>query len=255
MGANHDLRKDIEELPASTIREVRKRMKANIPPMQAALDMKLPPHLVAHSLARRVGLKPKNPRQELFAHLVAKGWHPHLVRRALADKNNDDKRFKLARAYAKPPGITFEQADSLLGRRDSRKLATHTYLERLGPDTVGVRYHNTYVVKAHRDGRFETDSGGYRTKTTKERISEYAPDSVYQKQHQWHYSDGTPYTDEVFHPPGSPHLHPEAQPFIKAVNESGHDLLPRMVYADWLQEKGHEEEAHRLRTSTGPMKL
>lgn len=63
----------------------------------------------------------------------------------------------------------------LTGRcKDRRKIANNTYLERRGDD-IAVRLHDTDVVTYKANGDVVLDSGGWRTYTTKERMSTYGP--------------------------------------------------------------------------------
>ena len=82
--------------------------------------------------------------------------------------------------------LTFSQCESLIGKRDSKKLENNTYLERINPDCYGVRLHSTYVVRVYRDGRYVIDSGGWLTVTTKDRINKYSPCRVHQSKHVWY---------------------------------------------------------------------
>lgn len=88
--------------------------------------------------------------------------------------------------------MNYEAADALLsGRnRDSRKLENNTYLIRIDDKTIGVRLHNTHVVKFHKDGRIILNTGGWRTVTTKDRINGYAPVSVFQRKYEWYVAFG-----------------------------------------------------------------
>lgn len=78
--------------------------------------------------------------------------------------------------------------------RVSRKIASHTYLERLESGQIAVRLHNTYVVRFYASGAVELDSGGWQTVTTKERINRYlAPGlSLFQEKHVWYVQDRRP---------------------------------------------------------------
>jgi hypothetical protein len=67
----------------------------------------------------------------------------------------------------------FREADALLGKRTQRKLGNNTYIRREGLLIV-VRLHATDIIKIGKD-RIVLDSGGYRTKTTKERINAVLP--------------------------------------------------------------------------------
>lgn len=84
--------------------------------------------------------------------------------------------------------LTFADAEQLCGNRNGRKLELNTYLERIDPDTFGVRLHNTYVVEIHRDGTYTLDSGGWYTVTTKDRINRYSPARVYQRNFGWYFA-------------------------------------------------------------------
>lgn len=68
----------------------------------------------------------------------------------------------------------FDIYSDQLGRRDSRKLERNTYLER-GEGFVAIRLHATHIVRFFPDGSFELRTGGWRTKTTIDRIRDYAP--------------------------------------------------------------------------------
>ena len=86
-----------------------------------------------------------------------------------------------------PTPTTYAEADSILGRKDSRKIAHNTYLERLDAETIGVRLHRTYVVRFNVNGTLSLDSGGWQTVTTKERMNRYLPAGfrLYQQDYQW----------------------------------------------------------------------
>lgn len=77
-----------------------------------------------------------------------------------------------------------EWAESeLTGRcRDRRKMANNTYLERLGDD-IGLRLHDTHVIVWKPNGDIVLDSGGWRSMTTKERMTNFLPGTY--PQHSW----------------------------------------------------------------------
>ena len=66
----------------------------------------------------------------------------------------------------------YAQMAAKLNGRQSRKIGNNTYMERIDAETIGVRYHSTLVVRAT-PGYVELDSGGWHTKTTWERMSDY----------------------------------------------------------------------------------
>lgn len=69
---------------------------------------------------------------------------------------------------------------------DRRKVGNNTYAEILHDGSVGIMLHSTYVVKIHEDGTFTLNSGGWQTLTTKDRINQYSPKRVYQKDFTWY---------------------------------------------------------------------
>ena len=62
---------------------------------------------------------------------------------------------------------------------------TIKYTDRHGVEHI--RLHDTDIVSYHPDGTMTIDSGGWQTRTTKDRINEYLPDHVtlYQKNFTW----------------------------------------------------------------------
>ncbi len=63
-------------------------------------------------------------------------------------------------------------AEAELNGRDRRNLERNTYLERIGADTIGVLYHETFVMRITPKA-VVLDSDGWHTKTTWERMSRY----------------------------------------------------------------------------------
>ena len=92
----------------------------------------------------------------------------------------------------------FEHASSLLraAKGGRLRLGNNTYLEYVNPELadgfIGVRLHNTYIVRFYRDGRVTLHTGGYHTVTTKERINQFTSKRVYQKDHVWYVVGHTP---------------------------------------------------------------
>lgn len=82
---------------------------------------------------------------------------------------------------------TYQELDSLLGRRESRKIGNNTYAERLGPDAIGIRLHRTHVVILS-PVRVVLNSGGWHTNTTKDRINTFLPGGwhVEQEKGRWY---------------------------------------------------------------------
>lgn len=74
------------------------------------------------------------------------------------------------------------------GKRNAerRKVGNNTYAEILPNGSVGIKLHNTYVVKINPDNTYTLNSGGWQTVTTKDRINEYNPVRVYQRDFTWY---------------------------------------------------------------------
>lgn len=80
---------------------------------------------------------------------------------------------------------SYEQAKAALKGRQSKKLQNNTYAELNHDGSIGIRLHATQVVIYFPDGRVRLTSGGWRTVTTKDRLNEYSPFYVMQKNHAW----------------------------------------------------------------------
>lgn len=53
-------------------------------------------------------------------------------------------------------------------------------------DGFGIQYVGTVVVEINSKNEYTLNSGGYSTRTTKERIGMYSPASIYQRNFQWY---------------------------------------------------------------------
>jgi hypothetical protein len=94
--------------------------------------------------------------------------------------------------------MDFSTASATLKKRESKKIGNNTYLVRISPETIGVRLHNTVVVRIHSDGTYTLNSGGWRTVTTKDRINAYSPVRVSQRKHEWYVGDeNIPFHDGI----------------------------------------------------------
>lgn len=92
----------------------------------------------------------------------------------------------MAKLKATPKNLA--AAIEVLAGRESVRLGNNTYLENLpGLQFIGVRLHNTYIVRFHYNGQITLHSGGWRTVTTKDRINEFISGRVYQKRGVWFY--------------------------------------------------------------------
>jgi len=81
-----------------------------------------------------------------------------------------------------------EAVKMVQGKRDktSRKIGNNTYAEILHDNTVAIKLHSTYVVKINSNGTYTLNSGGWQTVTTKDRINQYSPVRVYQRDFTWY---------------------------------------------------------------------
>jgi hypothetical protein len=84
--------------------------------------------------------------------------------------------------------LTFESCANLLSKRESKKLANNTYLSKDGDDFV-VTLHSTKIIRISPENEIVLNSGGYRTKTTKQRLNEFSKASVNQKSGIWYIND------------------------------------------------------------------
>lgn len=84
--------------------------------------------------------------------------------------------------------MTHAEAVSMVrGKRNAnrRKVGNNTYAEILPDGSVGITLHSTCVVKIHQDGTYTLSNGGWQTPTTKDRINQYSPVRVYQRNYEW----------------------------------------------------------------------
>jgi hypothetical protein len=81
--------------------------------------------------------------------------------------------------------MTYAEANTILGNKDRKVLGNNTALERRDNGTIAVRLHNTDVVVFHPDYRVVLNSGGFKTKTTKDRLNSYSGHRVYVRKGVW----------------------------------------------------------------------
>jgi hypothetical protein len=110
---------------------------------------------------------------------------------------------------------------------------------------VCIRYHDTDIVRIHEDGLITLDSGGWRTKTTKERINSYSPAGIRQEKGIWYIGDVVFYDSMMVDADGRPVTPPRpdlglkmliskarVDQFVKLVD--GFDKLPMPDSGDCL---------------------
>jgi hypothetical protein len=84
--------------------------------------------------------------------------------------------------------LTYANCQEILAKRDSKKLANNTYLYR-SDNVFRVKLHNTDVITIHDDNTQTLQSGGYLTKTTKDRLNSFSFASIFQKRGLWFFNN------------------------------------------------------------------
>ena len=85
--------------------------------------------------------------------------------------------------------LTYATCQEILSKRYSKKLANNTYLYR-SDDVFRVKLHNTDIVTINSDNTQTLNSGGYLTKTTKDRLNTFSYASISQKRGLWFIQQG-----------------------------------------------------------------
>lgn len=60
-----------------------------------------------------------------------------------------------------------------------------------------VRLHQTDIVTKHPDGTYELSTGGWKTRTTQDRLNRFSPARIYSKSGSWYLAPNVPYHDGV----------------------------------------------------------
>lgn len=92
---------------------------------------------------------------------------------------------------------SYAAALRVLGGKQSIRLGNNTYLEHITHDytrtgdfidapVIGVRLHQTYIVRFYASGQVTLHTGGWQTVTTKDRLNEFITSHIYQKNHNWY---------------------------------------------------------------------
>jgi hypothetical protein len=79
-----------------------------------------------------------------------------------------------------------------------RPIANNTRLIQINDSTIGIKLHDTFIVKYHDNSHLDCidkgediiqfDTGGWKTVTTKERMNRFAPVSIWSERHIWYIS-------------------------------------------------------------------
>ena len=84
----------------------------------------------------------------------------------------------------------YTEANEFLSKgrnKDKRTIDNNTTLENR-PGCIAVKYHNTDIVCYYPDGKIKLSCGGWRTRTTKDRLNSFAPIYIYQRAGSWYIS-------------------------------------------------------------------
>jgi hypothetical protein len=92
-------------------------------------------------------------------------------------------------------------SDSLpnLPRGAAKRIANNTFRYQEGEDVV-TRLHFTDIIRKHADGSYTLSSGGWKSKTTKERLNDYSPYRVFSNKGVWYVGDSSkavPFSDGI----------------------------------------------------------
>lgn len=85
--------------------------------------------------------------------------------------------------------FSFFSAQSFLGKKDKKKLGCNTWLIKIDNDTIGIKYHNTFVIQYKLGGNVILNNGGWDTPTTKKRLNDFTNARVWQKNFNWYVTD------------------------------------------------------------------
>lgn len=86
--------------------------------------------------------------------------------------------------------MTWNQANTLFqSARDKIKgkpLGNNTRLVSIPiGNKYGIKLHNTIILVIGQDGSYTYNNGGWKTVTTKKRMNQYGPMTIYQRNHIW----------------------------------------------------------------------
>lgn len=59
-----------------------------------------------------------------------------------------------------------------------------------GVPVYGIEYHETTIIEIYIDGKYIYDTGGWQTISTKKRMNEYGPITIYQREGIWYARNG-----------------------------------------------------------------
>lgn len=84
--------------------------------------------------------------------------------------------------------VSYEAMNNFLGDKSEKKVGHNTTAERIGEFEIGIKYYNTYIIKIDPTDIITVNSGGWDTKTTKERLNHFLSCRnvhITQKKYKW----------------------------------------------------------------------
>lgn len=88
----------------------------------------------------------------------------------------------------------YEAAAEMLGKRESRKVANNTYLQRRGEQVIALKLHKTDIL-LYTPGRVTYNTGGWQTYVTKDRMNKFGPAYIWSDRGQWYIGMGGLWAD------------------------------------------------------------
>lgn len=88
--------------------------------------------------------------------------------------------------------LTYEKANELLqGRwKSSRKVDNNTYLMRCPfNDDIMLKLHKTFIITFQKDGTIKYNTGGWKTRTTKDRLNKFSNLRLWQDRGVWYFKE------------------------------------------------------------------
>lgn len=102
---------------------------------------------------------------------------------------------------------TIAQLESMLTNKrnpNAKKIANNTWLNKHEDGSFAIRFHQTDIVIFYPDGSLKLNTGGYPTRTTRERMQDWCPVDI---GGNLGYDWGTKYSRYASYEPGSIHWH------------------------------------------------
>ena len=121
--------------------------------------------------------------------------------------------------------LSYQEAQKMLMKCSSRKLALNTYLREENGNMV-IRFWNTDIITINSEAGcsfYTLNSGGWRTSTTKDRLNRFSPANVWQEKGVWYIYEGVTGNKVVFED-GI-----KVNASGKVISGAGKDTLPKVM--------------------------